>query len=596
MPNLLHPFIFFGLFSAVVSLAVGAIAWRQRNSRGARSYAVLMVLLAVWSLLYVLQLRQPTAAEKQPWFMARHALSPLVGVLFWLFAARYTNRRELLSMRYLGPILGVGAVMAVLPVLNPLELFWADIALYTQGGFARGQTTFGPLFWVFVGYIVVVVGGGHGYIVRDLVESFAVYRRQLAAMGAVGAIEFALLFLFLSDHISVVPSLNPWPHLQLITYNMVFVALPLGWSYFRGSLFDLQPLNRQTVVENMDDAVFVFDKNDHLRNSNVQARQLFGIDPAGLEEGTPAVAVFGDHPTLLGIYQTYRDNTTPTGATADSAQSLPERVDSTTDSGVESTLVQLSDGNEQRYYDFRVSAIRSSTDDPAGTVVVARDVTVRRRQRDMLKSKKRELERQNERLDQFASMVSHDLRNPLNVAQGRIELIAREADSEHAESARDALGRMERMIDEMLTLARAGRTIEEPAECRLADVVIHAWGNVQAAECELHCSLDTATTEADRNRLVHVFENLFRNAVDHNDPPLTVRVGLLDAADGFYVEDTGGGIPEDERKNVFDHGYTTSEDGNGYGLAIVHEIVEAHGWTITVTEGRENGTRFEIVT
>jgi signal transduction histidine kinase len=62
----------------------------------------------------------------------------------------------------------------------------------------------------------------------------------------------------------------------------------------------------------------------------------------------------------------------------------------------------------------------------------------------------------------------------------------------------------------------------------------------------------------------------------------------------IYVADDGCGIPADAREAIFASGYTTAEEGTGFGLAIVGEIVEAHGWTIDVTESTEGGARFEI--
>jgi signal transduction histidine kinase len=100
-----------------------------------------------------------------------------------------------------------------------------------------------------------------------------------------------------------------------------------------------------------------------------------------------------------------------------------------------------------------------------------------------------------------------------------------------------------------------------------------------------------------------VFENLYRNAADHNDSLVTVRVGLLGDHEpatggspqlGFFIEDTGSGIPDDQRDEIFEHGYTTSTDGTGFGLSIVHDIVEAHGWNIRTTDGTDGGARFEI--
>jgi signal transduction histidine kinase len=63
---------------------------------------------------------------------------------------------------------------------------------------------------------------------------------------------------------------------------------------------------------------------------------------------------------------------------------------------------------------------------------------------------------------------------------------------------------------------------------------------------------------------------------------------------GFFVEDDGPGIPEDERDQIFDHGYTTNESGTGFGLSIVTTIVEALGWEINAKKATDGGARFEI--
>lgn len=111
----------------------------------------------------------------------------------------------------------------------------------------------------------------------------------------------------------------------------------------------------------------------------------------------------------------------------------------------------------------------------------------------------------------------------------------------------------------MLRLARAGTETESTDVCRLAELAENVWTNVLTKESELQVPVENATVEADKTRLIQMLENLFRNALDHNETPVTVRVGMLDT-DGFYVEDTGRGIPVDDRNEIFTHGYTTNDD------------------------------------
>ncbi|EMA46083.1 hybrid sensor histidine kinase/response regulator [Halococcus saccharolyticus] len=219
-----------------------------------------------------------------------------------------------------------------------------------------------------------------------------------------------------------------------------------------------------------------------------------------------------------------------------------------------------------------------------------------------------ELERQNEQLGEFASVISHDLRNPLTVADGYLELACETGDDEYFMKIGNAHDRMDAIIDDVLTLTRQGERIAETSRVGLAAVAEDAWENVATADAELAMADELGDVDADVGRLKQLFENLYRNAVEHGttSPPsrsqedtvehagetITVRVGRYPA--GFYVEDDGPGIPESEHDDVFDSGYTTSEEGTGMGLSIVETIATAHGWGIGVDEGTEGGARFKI--
>lgn len=204
-----------------------------------------------------------------------------------------------------------------------------------------------------------------------------------------------------------------------------------------------------------------------------------------------------------------------------------------------------------------------------------------------------ELTRQNERLEEFTSIVSHDLRNPLSIARGYAELARETGENEHLERVERAHDRMDRLIGELLELARQGKMVGETESTGLEPVVESAWANVETDDATLDVE-DPGSVEADADRLCEAFENLFRNAMEHGGTDTTVRVGPL--ADGFYVEDDGPGIPESEREEVFESGFTTARDGTGFGLAIVERIVDEHGWRIVAAEGESGGARFEVRT
>lgn len=206
---------------------------------------------------------------------------------------------------------------------------------------------------------------------------------------------------------------------------------------------------------------------------------------------------------------------------------------------------------------------------------------------------RQQLERERDRLDKFASIISHDLRNPLSVATGHFELVQAECDSDHLDDIARAHGRMETLIDEILTLAREGAVVDTLEAVDLADVVGDCWRTVETGEATLTVET-TQTLQADPNRLRQLLKNLIQNAAQHGGEKAIVSIGDLDERNGFYIADDGPGIPMEEREMVFEAGYSTTDDGTGFGLDIVRQIVDAHGWDITVTESEAGGARIEI--
>ena len=233
---------------------------------------------------------------------------------------------------------------------------------------------------------------------------------------------------------------------------------------------------------------------------------------------------------------------------------------------------------------FLLNAVPFSRDDRSEALAAYIDITDQ-------KETRRKLRRRTEELENFANVVSHDLRNPLNVASGNLELLADECESSHIDTIRSAHTRMLELIENILMLAKQGKSIDETESVALDECVPQSWQTIDTGSATLNIET-TNTIRADENRLRQLFGNLIRNSVEHGGDDVTVTVGDLD--DGFYVADDGPGIPDAERSKVFEAGHTNTESGTGFGLSIVREIVDAHGWTITITVSERGGARFEI--
>lgn len=250
------------------------------------------------------------------------------------------------------------------------------------------------------------------------------------------------------------------------------------------------------------------------------------------------------------------------------------------------------DGIEPALYWGRTTKVpwRDADGSIQGLVGISEDITG-------LKQTERALRNENERLKQFVDFLSHDLRNPLQVAIGHLELAKDGGDEQSLVAVENALNRMEEMLDDISETAQANDNInadlEDVTPLSIEEVVTDVWSPLETESATVELSFPgRATIEAPEHAVRPVFENLLKNAVAHGGDDVTVTVGPL--SDGFYVADDGPGIPEDERDKVTEEGYTTATDGTGTGLSIVSEVAGEQGWDFEITESESGGAQFEF--
>ena len=367
--------------------------------------------------------------------------------------------------------------------------------------------------------------------------------------------------------------------------GLAITAIAFGTAVFRYRLLNLGSIGRDLTITSMTDPVVIVDTDSRVVDSNPAARLLAGHDTAA---GMRLGQFFDQFPSVIEAIHA-------------------------AGTGHE---VAIESGTTEQQFQLQLTPITDRYDEVVGQLIVLRDIT-------QLKSRERTLEHQNDRLEKFASVVSHDLRNPLSIAQGYAELAETTGEPSHFVTLHDAHERMETMIEELLILAQTGNSVDETEPVWLSDHVNKTWKTTDTQTSTLDNTIpETYQLPANPDLLQHIFENLFRNAAEHGSAssqssstpenaadhgsnqqtesagtdPLVVTVGLLTregSTEGFYVEDNGDGIPSTIREQIFDHGYSGG-DGTGFGLSIVHDFVVAHGWQIAVAESDAGGARFEI--
>jgi signal transduction histidine kinase len=539
------------MVSAAALVVTGYFVWGQPEAHHRREFVAYLAVQTSWLLVATAKFLVGSPALKYALSLLTDLLAVGAITTVGYFATVYTNRstspRRPQNALFLGWLaVAVGAILTQ-PVFG---LQYASVA-YRQEPTAYLAVTPGPTYLVSAAMAVVVVLVSLYYLARLFISS--AHRPTSSVLLLLLAAVASLLPNFVST-LSVVPLL---PGYDYTVFGIVPLSVVLAYTvFFRGEL-DLAPMARGAIVDDIDDVLFGLDDAGRIIDYSAATRPLLP------EEGATPVGR-----SLSALLP---------GLAAE--VSLP----GADEGDVSATYSTVVDGS-QCHYDVSVSPIveRGTV---AGYTVVLRDVTA-------VEQSKRELARQNEQLELFASTVAHDLRNPLQVADGSATLLTGQlrtaeggdAAAAHLERVTDAIDRMDDRLDELRTLAKHGQSVGATEPVPFAAAVRAAWATVDTGEVALDIATD-GTIDAERGRLASVLEQLVRHS--RRRESTRVAVGLTES--GFTYTDDGHEIPAD---GVFDAG-TTTTTGVGLGLEIVRTQVESQGWQVAV-ESTPTETTFTV--
>lgn len=538
--------------------------WWHRSE--ARTFVVMILCGMVWMLgvLAHVGLRDPLLETVAYGVWVMGAVTAVSA--FVVFGSQYTNagyhRNRLVQALLVGVNVGNLGLIVTYPVLDH-DVLWAGFTPVTDP------------------FPYLVLDPGIGSMVSTLLLTLLglytefVMGRYLLSTGRRAGWQLVLLILGALP-ITVLEYLGysgflPAYGLSHAGYGLVLFYGLTSLAVFRFGLFDVQPVARNAVVEKLhdpvvilDDAGFVVDYND---------RSLWLWPDLDEQVGQPFEAA---------------------------CPALAAEIEFPLDDGDETTSsLTLSANGQDHHFSVDVSAVRRGRQaSKQWYAILLRDVTELERSR-------WRLHQQNEQLDRVAATISHDLRNPIQVGRGNLELLATRLDAaeitgvdedqlqQTVSTVDGAFGRMEEIIDDVLTIAREGETVDDPEPVQFADLARDAWGNVETKDATLTVA-DDAVIQASPSKLRTILENLFRNAIDHGPADVQVTVGTGD--EGFYVADDGPGVPDEHADSIFEDGYSTSDEGTGLGLSIVRTMVESHGWRVDLDTDYEPGARFVVRT
>ncbi len=350
---------------------------------------------------------------------------------------------------------------------------------------------------------------------------------------------------------------------------------------FSGILIDISEMKRyeqeleatrqrlEAILENTTTPMFMKDADGEYLLVNSAYRELFDLEDETVVGRTDEEL----HPTEMATEVRRND------------RAVIER-----DEPVETEERVVVDGEERIFSASKVPVYdvgtQSDQDDPVAVFGVATDITDHVRQ-------KRRLRRQNDRLDDLAAVLSHDLQTPLATIRGRLELAVETGNVDHVERALSAVDRVDDIRTDLASVLRRGEIVDETEPVDLGAAAEGVWTMLDPP-ATASLSADNATIRADPDALKRLLENLLHNAVEHSGDGVSVSVRVRD--DGFSVVDDGPGIGLDDPERAFEAGVSSKEgDGHhGMGLVSVRQIAIAHDWDLCLSDAPEGGFRVDV--
>jgi signal transduction histidine kinase len=555
--------VYFSLSLLTVLSAILVGYWLYENYWDVRGVKPFLTVIVVGGVLWpgVVAWHVLSTAPAVQRFIVTVELGLGIGTsAAWVwFVSTYTDHGLHRRQSVQGAMVGTAVLYLGLVVTNPShDLLFVDIVHY-QDPFSHGSAVRGPLY-----FLILAINSTGVTITNVILIGFL----SSAGRSSHGGLMFLILgsLSVVSLNVLTILDYTPVPEFEHAAFGAAPFVLFTTISVFRFRLLQIAPVARTTLLESLTDPMLVVDGDRTIADYNRRSTRLWpDIDDHVGDDFARAC------PTLATEI-----------SFPDDGDEVVERVSLSTSAGRKHFSVLLSP--VQPPYD---------ADDVLGYAILLRDVTE-------LQKSRSELEHQNRQLDRVSATISHDLRNPLNVADGYVDLLSQElatADAdvseqlEHLDRMTDAHDRMEAIIDDVLLLAREGKAVEERSLVSLEDVARTAWDTIEHEQARLVVE-PGYEIRANRSRLLSIFENLFRNAVEHAGPTVEVTVGVDEASDRFFVRDDGPGIPASKAETVFEYGYTDSESGTGLGLSIVETMAESHHWSVRIDTGCENGAKF----
>ena len=565
------------LIAAVMSISI----WDRRKVTGARPAAALLMMMAVWSAGYMLELMGVELEAKLFWAKIQYLGIATLPVALFLFALEFSGREAWLTAAKLLALTLLPYVTFILALSNEShQLIWTDWQLGTVGDLSVLHFEYSPGFWISTIYAYGLIAIGIVLIVQALIRRPRKYRGQILS------ILVGLLIPWMTNAVS-----NLVYHFDLTPFSFIITSLAFGWGIYKHNLFESVPNAFETVIENMNDPVFILDMRDKIVNTNSAGQQMLNFSASNIV-GRHTSEVFKEHANFFDIYQ--------------NAMNIREEI-------------TIGQGSQTRHYELTISPLTDRFDKILGRAVILHDISDRKQAENAMAMARDQALEASRVKSEFLARVSHELRTPLGVIRGYADLLSEpsygglsELQSKAISEIIDSTDRISDMVGELLDEARLAAGAVEleiklfKPEKILKDVREKLSVLADQKNLELNTELDPnlpAQLVGDPVRINQMVTNLTSNSIKFTRKgKVGVHFYLYDTNQwALEVSDTGPGIPKEAHESIFepfrqaDSSIPRIFGGTGLGLSIVKHLTNLMEGEIQVESKVGAGSTFTIL-
>ena len=544
------------LLSSIVSSIIIFFLLKREQSPGSRYLTVCISAAFFWALADLLNLGSISLSSKLFWDNVSYMAIVIFPVSWILFVFEYSGKSKYITKSLIFLMSSFSLLILIIVWTNQYHyLFRSDIFLIEISGVLAFGKKYGPLFWLFIIYFYFLIIIGIFYLFQSFNLSNSINRKQKITFIIAIFITWIANLIHLSRIV-----ISPLDFTS-VSFSLMGLVLLIGITKYQ--LLDIVPTAYLNVFKNMNDAIIVLGRFNQIVEINPSMEKVLGLESSKIC-GKKLEQISEIWPELNKEYLNL------------SSKKLANKKN-------------LVKGN--KIFEMDISNIYDSKNFLIGYIIALHDITNRKKMEDKLIKSNNQIEELNETLQIMNKILRHDLLNKLTIMKSSLWLLEEKND-------KSSIDRLNRSIDSGIGLIERIRELESfiMAKGELIPVSISEVAEEVSNNIHIQVKINGNAIALADQALFSVFENIYRNAIVHGKTDnIDVDISSKKNICEIRITDTGEGIPEFIKDNVFEEGISYgSGKGSGLGLYIVKKTIERYGGTITVEDNKPKGTIFII--